>query len=166
VLAPTIATPRDVSDLFRDTVQNARSSGGQGTASDLRDTDVDLLDPLAFERWVLRSLDEAGYSSRRTPLKDGGADGLAFWNGAGGEHTLVIQCKHTQTGRNCDHAAVEEVVRSVGRYQSEIRGEAVLVVATNAPGFSRSARILAEEHQVDLVSRDGLPRLIRYSRAE
>ena len=79
VLAPTAAADRDVRDLYRSTMTEARV----GEAPDTPDgrVDVDLLEPTAFEDWVLRQLAEAGYDTRRTPRTgDRGADGLALWH--------------------------------------------------------------------------------------
>ena len=154
VLAPVAASEGDVGDLYRSTMMEAR--GGE-VARDVRmdGTDVDLLEPTAFEEWVLRQFAEAGYDTRRTPgTGDRGADGLAVSRGDNESHTVIMQCKHTQPDAKCGKEAVEEVLRSVRDY--EFPGEARPLVVTNAVGFTASAERLAHQRGVRLVSRQGL----------
>ena len=154
VLAPVASSRCDLKVLFDEVTQGPTGADGRGPVG--CDGDVDQLEPEAFERWVLEQLRQAGYRTATTPAgNDGGADGLA-WQGG---HTLVLQCKHTQTGRQCTEAAVAEVLRAIPRYGESIRGEARPLVVTNAPGFSARARSLAKENRVLLVARGGLWRL-------
>lgn len=160
VLAPVAASEEDVGDLYRSTMMDARD-GEVVRDSWMDGTDVDLLEPTAFEEWVLRQFAEAGYDTRRTPGSgDRGADGLAVSRGDNGSHTVIMQCKHTQPDAKCGKEAVEEVLRSVRDY--EFPGEARPLVVTNAVGFTASAELLARQQGVRLVSRQGLWQLHRW----
>lgn len=159
VLAPTAATKEDVRQLGQDIITNARDS----VSDHPRPADqpnVDLLEPEAFEEWVLRQLRAAGYNTRRTPRSgDRGADGLAISDAGTDQHTIVVQCKHTQPDAKCGPTAVEEVLRSIAAYEDEIQGSPRPLVVTNAAGFTRDAELLARQEDVQLIARDGLPQL-------
>lgn len=100
---------------------------------------------------------------RRTPqTRDEGADGFAIFRSDDGEHTLVLQCKHTQSGGNCNRLAIEQVLRSIPAYADIIRGEALPMVVTNAAGFTKDAMELATQKGVRLISRDGLRELRQF----
>ena len=156
VLAPTAATRGDVNDLYRSTMTEARGSGGSRDARGR--IDVDLLEPEAFEAWVLRQLADAGYDTRHTPRSgDRGADGLALSPVGDDEHTIVVQCKHKQPDAKCGREAVEEVLHAIPHY--EIRGKPMPMVVTNAADFSADAKRLAGRRGVQLVDRRNLSRL-------
>ena len=75
VLAPTALAKGDVSGLYGSTVTEARGCEAPKTPEPR--IDIDLLEPQAFEVWVLRELAKAGYDTRRTPRSgDRGADGV------------------------------------------------------------------------------------------
>ena len=158
VLAPTAATKEDVRGLFHTTMTVAR--GGSDAASDVSLDRIDIMEPEAFEEWVLRELAEAGYKTRRTSRSgDRGADGLAV-SGAGAEqHTIVVQCKHTQPDAKCGPAAVEEVLDSIPSYENVIQGDARPMVVTNAAGFTNKAERLGKQECVQMVARDRLRQL-------
>ncbi len=155
VLAPTVATDEDVGGLFRSTTMEtrdvARSSDGMGNG-----VNIDLLEPTKFEEWVLRKLGLAGYETHRTPHSgDRGADGLAIWKHGPEPHTIVVQCKHTQSNTwRCARTAVEEVLRSIQNYS--VVGTPKPMVVTNARGFTEDAQDLARQKGVRLVHRHGL----------
>ncbi len=157
VLAPTAATKEDVSDLYRTTMMEAR---GSDAASDVPLDQIDMMEPEAFEEWVLGELGKAGYDTRKTPRRgDCGADGLAI-SGTGRQHTIVVQCKHTQQqDAKCGRTAVEEVLRSITAYEDAIVGEPRPMVVTNAAGFTNDAMLLAKREGVRLIARDGLSQL-------
>jgi hypothetical protein len=162
VLAPTAPTSGDVDELFRGTVEEAREDAmNQYHPGD--QLDVDVMEPAAFEDWVLWQLQAAGYDIRRTPqTRDKGADGLAVSRTADSEHTIVLQCKHTQSKDNCNREAIEQVLRSITAYAGFIRGKALPMVVTNAVGFTKDAIELADREGVRLISRDGLPELRKF----
>jgi hypothetical protein len=162
VLAPTAATREDMEDLFRSTVEEA-SDGAANQYTPGDQLDVDLMEPTAFEEWVLRQFQAAGYNVLRTPqTRDEGSDGLAIFREGDDEHTIVLQCKHTQSAGNCNRLAIEQVLRSITSYAEIIRGEVLPMVVTNAAGFTRNARVLAKREGVRLVSRDGLLELRKF----
>ncbi len=153
VLAPTAATKEDMSDLYRTTITAAR--GSDGTLDR-----IDVMEPEAFEEWVLGELAQTGYDTRKTPRSgDRGADGLAVYPAENGQHTIVVQCKHTQPDAKCGRSAIEEVVRSVPAYEDTIVGNPRPMVVTNAAGFTRDAELLARQKDVQLVARQGLSQL-------
>ena len=155
VLAPVAASKEDVGDLYRSTMMEARGGGDVVRDVWMDGIDVDLLEPTAFEEWVLRQFAEAGYDTRRTPRSgDRGADGLAVSRGDNGSHTVIVQCKHMQPDAKCGREAVEEVLLSVRNY--EFPGEARPLVVTNAAGFTASAKHQARQQGVRLVSRQEL----------
>ena len=178
VLSPTVGTEADVDELFKQTVANTpgertdRSDRDLGRGIDADDDEMSdrsrpsrveelaLLDPVAFEEWVLKQLRLAGYSTRRTPTSnDRGADGLAFGPSGRPEHTIIVQCKHTQGKRKCSKKAVEEVLRAPEEYRHILKGQVLLMVVTNASGFATTARVLAWKCNVHLYSLLDLPKL-------
>lgn len=178
VLSPTAGTKLDLDELFKQTVVNTAEEGAGGAADsfgqevgrgddDSADApaangvgDLALLDPVAFEEWVLKQLRLAGYSTRRTPTSgDRGADGIAFGPPDRPEHTVIVQCKHTQGKGKCSKGAVEEVLKAPQEYRNVVKGQVVLMVATNAEGFAPTARVLAWKRNVHLFSLADLPKL-------
>jgi HJR/Mrr/RecB family endonuclease len=158
VLAPAAPAAGDLENLYATTFEAAEEhTDSRAVPLDL--DQIDLLEPLAFEDWVLRQLADGGYGVRRTPHQDVGADGLAFWRSDEQPHTLLIQCKHTQRGEPCDIGAVQEVLNALPAYVSSIEGLPVLLVVTNAAAFTRRAGKLAQERKVTLLSRTDLPSL-------
>ena len=156
VLAPVTATKADMRDLFSSTMTDARS-GAPCIYMPGNQIDVDLLEPAAFEEWVLRQFQSAGYETRLTPRSgDRGADGLAFSGIGGRKHTIIVQCKHTQGDRKCDWVAVDEVLNSLSSYDSIIKGEPVPMVVTNAVGFTFQAVVQAKRRNVRLIDRHQL----------
>lgn len=166
VLAPVAPVPADVEELYRGAVTDARADlPARDMPRDMPNSEanVDLLEPTAFEEWVLRQLQQAGYETRRTPRSgDRGADGLA-WASADGMrrtgYTLIVQCKHTQPDAACGVSAVEEVLRSIPDYRDAIRGDPRPMVVTNAARFTAAAERRAREAGVRLLDRRHLPRL-------
>ena len=119
---------------------------------------IDLLEPTAFESWVLQQLASAGYETRRTPQTgDRGADGLAYSRKPDQSHTIVVQCKHMQPDARCGVSAVREVLASLSKY--DIIGEPMPMVVSNAAGFTAPAQDLARDAGVRLVDRTSLSRL-------
>ena len=163
VLAPVAPVSADVEELYRGAVTDARADV---PARDMprdtpnSETNVDLLEPTAFEEWVLRQLQQAGYETRRTPRSgDRGADGLAWSGSDRANHTLIVQCKHTQPDAACGVSAVKEVLRSIPEYRDAIRGDPRPMVVTNAARFTTDAERRAREAGVRLLDRRHLPRL-------
>lgn len=156
VLAPATATRTDVSALYQSTMTEASTAEAGDSPED--QPAVDLLEPTAFEAWVLQQLASAGYETRRTPRTgDRGADGLAYSRKPDQSHTIVVQCKHMQPDARCGVSAVREVLASLSKY--DIIGEPMPMVVSNAAGFTAPAQGLARDAGVRLVDRTSLSRL-------
>ena len=157
ILSPTTANEKDMREIFRNTVlgENVESDGS------MEQVNVDLLDPVAFEEWVLNQLASTCDETHRTPMSgDCGADGLAYVNTQGQEYTIVIQCKQLHSDTKCGRKAVEEVLRAMSKY--DIRGEPRPMVVTTAYDFTESAKNLAHHEQVELIARNNLKQLQRW----
>jgi restriction system protein len=101
--------------------------------------------PIAFERWCIGRLADAGWQARPTPATgDQGADCVATKD----DLRIVLQCKlHASP---CGNKAVQEASAARNHYQAE-HG---IVVATN--GFTKSARHLAATNNIHLIHADQL----------
>lgn len=115
--------------------------------------DIDAMEPVAFERWVLGRCISLGWEASRTPRSyDGGADGLLVHRISGAR--VIVQCKHTQGSKNaCGPEAIDDLLRTRTNYSVAAR----LFVLTNAAKFSRSALERAKAHGIELVGRGELP---------
>lgn len=146
VLAPPAASETDAEDLFKETVFHDRKK------KDPLDF-VDIMEPEAFEEWVLGSLRRERYLVERTPKSwDCGADGLAMAPDGSGKCDLILQCKHTQSDRPCDENSVREILNAVEHYAQRSRDFQPLVV-TNSSSYSEEATRLAERKGVRLMKR-------------
>jgi len=113
---------------------------------------VDVLDGVGFEGWTADQIREAGYQVDRTPWSgDAGIDLVARRSGF---PTLIIQCKHTQTGGALQLPAVQEVIAGMERYEGVDSAHAVVI--TNASQIAGSAKQLAFSRGVHLWSRPTL----------
>jgi len=114
--------------------------------------EVDLMEPNAFEQWVLRRCVALGWEAYRTPRShDGGADGLLSHRTSGAR--AIVQCKHKQDVENaCGPEAIENLLRARSNYAGVTR----LFALTNAKRFSRAAEERAQYHGIQLVARSGL----------
>lgn len=156
-LAPPVPTSADVENLFESTMIETRESASGPSVSEDQ-TAIDLLEPRAFEDWVLSQLRAAGYRTRRTPpTGDRGADGLSFSSTESGKHTIILQCKHTQMSASCGSEAIEEVLGSIPAY--EIEGEALPMVVTNAARFTSGAERFARRNRGRLINRHNITQL-------
>ncbi len=141
VLAPSMETiawrPYRIAMISAIKDQIDRQSG-----SEKRTTETDEIpaNPIAFERWCMNRLSDAGWQARPTPATgDQGADCVA----AKGDIRIVLQCKlHSSP---CGNKAVQEVAAARSHYQAQYG----IVVATN--GFTKSARQLATTNNIYLI---------------
>jgi SNF2 family DNA or RNA helicase/HJR/Mrr/RecB family endonuclease len=148
MLLPPVNKEEDTDALFRNTVGSASSDNRRSTSLE----DIDTMLPLQFEDWILQRLKESGFSVNKTKKSwDAGADGVAVHTQSGTE--VLLQCKHSQVGTNCDAGAVKEILNAREMYQ---KPAAKLVVVTNARSFTGSAQSLAESEGVILYGRDQL----------
>ncbi len=115
--------------------------------------DIDVMEPVAFERWALGRCISLGWQASKTPRSyDGGADGILVHRASGAR--AIIQCKHTQDENNaCGPEAIDDLLRARTNYA----GPAQMFVLSNAERFSRAARERAEKYGIELVSRSELP---------
>lgn len=114
---------------------------------------IDSMEPIQFEDWVLHRLVEAGHQVNRTKKTgDYGADGIAYHRLT--KRPYIIQCKHTQSGSSPD-AAISDLLRAKDAYMVT---DPKLVAVTNAGSFGASARSLAKQHDMILVDRSSLLR--------
>jgi HJR/Mrr/RecB family endonuclease len=115
--------------------------------------DIDVMEPVAFERWALGRCIPLGWEASSTPKSyDGGADGVLLHRVSGAR--VIVQCKHTQgDNTSCGAEAIDDLLRARTHYL----GAARLIVLTNAMRFSRSAYERAEKHGIELVDRSELP---------
>lgn len=152
VLAPPAGTDQDMADLFNDTIRGFSASKHKTFNMD----QIDLLEPVAFERMILAELAHIDYEVKTTPVtRDFGADGIALAPTGSGKNNLIIQCKHTQGTRHCSEDAVFEIVKSLEHYQDLPRPFKAVVV-TNAHGFTKKAKLHATMKSVLLVDRFSL----------
>ncbi|MET3912102.1 hypothetical protein ABID59_006472 [Bradyrhizobium sp. S3.3.6] len=112
--------------------------------------EIDRMEPLEFERWVLAQCGRLGWEVSRTPSsRDGGADGVLIHRAT--STCLIVQCKHTQSSESlCDDAAINDLLRARTHYSPEAR----LFAITNARAFSRTAMDRAERHKIELIARE------------
>ncbi|MEH2524191.1 MULTISPECIES: SNF2-related protein [unclassified Bradyrhizobium] len=114
--------------------------------------EVDSMEPIAFERWVLARCISLGWEASRTPKSyDGGADGVLVHRASGAR--AIVQCKHTQVqNAPSGSEAIDDLLRSRAHYP----GDARLFVVSNAARFSRSTIERAERFKIELVGRTEL----------
>ena len=148
MLMPPI-DPTDAANLYGQTV------GVNSNPTDLPDdesislNDIDAMEPVQFENWVLEKLKQQGFDINRTPRSsDGGGDGIAKSRRTG--TTLIIQCKHTQSNSLCDEVAVTDLVRARSAYGG---GSGRCLAITNAKEFSNKAHKMAAKENIQLISR-------------
>lgn len=146
LIAPPTIPGEDELTLFKETVGGQRSSPSDTTLNEL-----DRMDPIQFEDWVLKQLLKAGYRTQRTPnTGDGGADGLAVHTVTGEQ--IIVQCKHHQ-GKWCDATPIDDLIRARVNYE---QANARLIAVTTAERYSAQARERAARHNIELVARDTL----------
>ena len=166
LLDQLLTTKRDLSrrmlvppvDTKADSAWFSNALGGRDAGTSREPTgatleDIDLMEPVEFERWAIRVLRDEGYVAYRTPTSgDAGADGV-FQHTASATN-VILQCKHTGRAENVlgDQAA-NDLLRARTRFGLT---DPVLVAITNAKGFTRSAQAAAMTHGIHLVSRERL----------
>ncbi len=164
VLAPTAFSSGDATELFEDTV-HGYATGKTGSRESILTT-IDLMEPVAFENWVLGQLKSEGYTVQTTPTShDAGADGIALAPKTSSLPNLILQCKHTQSpSRLIGKGAVEEVLRAANRYG--LPDPIKLAVVTNAAGFSRGSRRLAKKKSVMIIDRGSVDSIFQEIREQ
>ncbi|MCX7365605.1 MAG: restriction endonuclease, partial [Alphaproteobacteria bacterium] len=116
-------------------------------------TELDRMEPLAFEAWFGRQARKAYLEVQLTPRTgDGGAD-LIFrhpaWN-----RSAIVQCKHrADPNAPMDERALDDLDRAVRAYEEP---DALRIAATNASRFTQTAIRRAERDGIMLLTRDTL----------
>jgi len=160
MLLPPVDVSQDTQTLFNETIFETEIRDGFEDISqkepdwsrDIQLEDIDAMAPLDFENWCLRRLQDRGFLVHKTPTAwDCGADGIAENPNTG--FTIIIQCKHIQTGQACTEEAVNDLIRARAAYKKET---AVLHAITNAPKFSASAVKIAAREGIVLIDRNSL----------
>jgi HJR/Mrr/RecB family endonuclease len=115
--------------------------------------EIDIMEPIAFERWALGRCTSFGWEASRTPKSyDGGADGILLHRASGAR--AIVQCKHTQSDSGvCGPEAIDDLLRARTNYAVVAR----MFVLTNAAKFSRTAHERAEKYGIELINRSDLP---------
>ena len=151
ILMPPVDAKADAEQLFYGAIGEQATNEPASFAPQISLDDIDVMEPLAFERWVLERLRNSGFEVRTTPRTyDHGADGIAIDPTTGA--TLVIQCKHMQGDGLCGKTAVDDLLRSREHYAPN----AHYIAITNGRGFTRTAKELARPADILLISRDSL----------
>lgn len=149
MLMPPSVSSDDVNNLFNETINTEEGSKVKNITID----DIDNMEPIQFEDFVLSQLSDIGYRIKRTPRShDMGADGIAEWIDDS-KRTIIIQCKHIQSSTTCSEEAVEDLIRAKDAYAYE---KPILVAITNAKKYSERAQILASTQDISLISRNNI----------
>jgi superfamily II DNA or RNA helicase len=151
VLSPVAFTNDDLDSLFGETVLDHPDPGHPLETVSL--DNIDRLEPLAFENWVIHQLRVGGLIVRATPVTgDGGADLIGTLGSDSQSSAVIAQVKHTERNGCLGPQALREVLAARHRYPN--MAAALPVVVTNAEGFTASARGLAQSEGILLVGRD------------
>ena len=160
MLMPPVNRENDTQALYEGTVDSKpqqegfgdvpQSAYGAGTETTL--DDIDCMEPIQFEDWVLAGLKSQGFEVNKTPKSwDCGADGIAKDPKSGA--TIILQCKHTQKGSAVGPGAIEEMLNARSAYMEP---KAQLIAVTNAPSFTKPAAQVAKSCGAVLVDRSHL----------
>ena len=131
LLMPPAATRSDHAALLNETL--AAPPGARSEAPDWGE--VDAMEPVQFEEFVIRQFHGRGWTVRRTPPSgDGGADVVVEKDG---KIAFLVQCKHTQNpAHKIGNEAICDLRRALKNYPA---AAAVPVAVTNAEGFFAAA---------------------------
>ncbi len=140
----------DASRLYDEILRVPREGdAGRGASTpSVNLEDIDRMDAIQFENWVLTKLAGNGFNVSRTPASgDGGADGIAVDRTTGSE--MIVQCKHRQKG-HCDDSPIDDLLRARTRYDLQ---EPLLVAFSNAR-FSKKTEDRAKSYGIILIGRE------------
>ena len=151
MLVAPVDFEKDRDNLFEETIKTARGSGDEEDLYQINIEEIDGMEPIQFEEWVISFLSGKKYEVNRTPKShDGGADIIAKKNGI----DYIIQCKHTGNRRSiCDNEATQDLIRAKKNYKMESAG---LISVTNANGYSEEAKADSKDHAITLIDRNNL----------
>ena len=110
--------------------------------------EVDTMEPIQFEEFIIQKLTACGWTVRRTPMSgDGGADIIVEKDGC---IVFLIQCKHTQNSANSIN---DEVIRDLRRALENYSASAIPIAITNADKFSIASGAAASDIGAKLICR-------------
>lgn len=175
VVFPTGDSAEDGYQLFGELIPsaagNVAESGGAvygaGT-SYWTISDVDQMKGEVFEHVVTQLYDAIpGYSAEQTPIRnDYGADVIVYCD-THKRTGLLIQCKQTaSTDKKMSPEGVEQICSAISFYEKQRGYRFKGVVITNASDFTPNARTRAEASGVQLITRQGLIKLLERYRVE
>ena len=152
MLVAPVDFQNDRDNLFEETIQTAKGPDDESDLYRINIEEVDAMEPIQFEEWVISLLKDHKYHVSRTPKShDGGADVIARKN----NNDYIIQCKHTGNQNNiCDEEATKDLIRAKTNYKMESAG---LIAVTNAKGYSVEAKKDSKDHAITLIDRNNLP---------
>ena len=152
LLVPPVDTKADMA-WMEEQIAGSNANEPKGAAAEWSLNDIDRMEPLEFERWVIECLRERGYQSFQTQMTgDGGADGV--FRHPGNEGVVIVQCKHTgNPERRAPSKTASDLLRARATYNLP---DTTLVGLTNASKFSRSAKRVADDHGILLIARANL----------
>ncbi len=142
---------KDAQRLFESIMRP--SDGVHESVASFNDTaasldEIDRMDPIQFEHWVLKRLAFQGFNVQETPRSgDGGADGILMHCNTG--ITIIVQCKHRQREK-CDDMPIDELLRARTRYDLP---EAGLMAVSNMD-FTIKAKTRAQQYGITLTGRE------------
>ncbi len=151
MLVAPVDFQNDRDNLFEETIQTAKGADDSDLYR-INIEEVDAMEPIQFEEWVISLLKDNKYHVSRTPKShDGGADVIARKE----NNEYLIQCKQTGNQNNlCDDEATKDLIRAKTNYKMESAG---LIAVTNAKGYTDEALKDAKDHAITLIDRNNLP---------
>ncbi|MGC9195375.1 MAG: restriction endonuclease [Syntrophobacteraceae bacterium] len=143
-------SPEDASALYDEIFKEAHDNNAGADSSNLSVEleDIDRMNPIQFENWVMTKLAGYGFNAKRTPASgDARADGIVVNRSTGLQ--IIIQCKHRQN-RCCDDSPIDDLLRARTRYDVS---DALLVAFSNGR-FSTKANNRAKSYGIILIGRE------------
>lgn len=140
----------NVSKLYSSTFETDR--GVSKKKPTITINDLNLLEPTAFESWVINQCKKAKLVAYGTQKSwDGGADIII--RSPYGKTIAIVQVKHTQSNE-ATHEAIDDLMRAVKAYDAP---QARLIAVTNAKTFSKRAiKLASSKGNIKLVCSDKL----------
>lgn len=161
VLMPSIVTNDDWKGIA-DEVLSYKSTQSMEHPG-ITGNEIDSVQPINFEELIGQVFRKQNYQVHLTPTtRDFGADVVALPHGNQTDQALLIQCKHTiHPDRAQGLGGIQEVIAAHATYSREYERDFKLMVATNSQNFTDSAVSLAQDNNVELLTRNSLLDLLR-----
>ncbi len=134
----------DTDSLFDEVV------GFPRTVSQITLEELERMNAIQFEEWVLLSARRNGYLTDATKLSwDQGADGIITHKKTG--QKFILQCKHSNRPKYDDYKIIEDLLKARAAYDNV--GDAGLVALTNT-SFSAGLIRKLNEHKIQYFDRE------------